>query len=238
MTRVPSLLPWLPWLVAIASCSTPPKPPTVDESRRRPLNAALEVELQTCRHELDNSRIVEREQRRRADAAVVHLGQQAQQQLATQERIERLIEREKSPAHSLATPAATAPNTVIPLHFAFGSSELAVTDADRSKLIAEARSAPLILLRGRTDGTAESPAESRIARQRAAAVADYLVRGGIAPERIRTTWQPVGDHAADNATPEGRSLNRRVEIEIYRQRPKWHDGAIAAASPPPQLPER
>jgi outer membrane protein OmpA-like peptidoglycan-associated protein len=73
----------------------------------------------------------------------------------------------------------------------------------------------LIVTRGRTDGDAESPAESRVARERAAAARAFLVQNGVDPARIRTTYQPVGDHTSDNDTPEGRALNRRVEIELY-----------------------
>jgi outer membrane protein OmpA-like peptidoglycan-associated protein len=94
-----------------------------------------------------------------------------------------------------------------------------VPDADASRIVDEARAAPLVVLRGRTDGSAESPAESAIARQRAAAVEAWLVQAGVDRGRIRTTWQPVGDHAADNTTAGGRTLNRRVEIEIYRAAP-------------------
>lgn len=62
-------------------------------------------------------------------------------------------------------------------------------------------------------------AASRIARDRAAAVRDYLVAAGVDPARIRATYQPAGDHIADNVSASGRHLNRRVEIEMYRALP-------------------
>ena len=58
MTRPILLLPWLPWLLLVSSCSSPPKPPTVDESRRRPVNTAMAIELQSCRSDLANTRIL------------------------------------------------------------------------------------------------------------------------------------------------------------------------------------
>ena len=64
-----------------------------------------------------------------------------------------------------------------------------------------------------------APAESRIARDRANAVRDYLVGAGVDPARIRATYQPAGDHAADNSSPSGKGMNRRVEIEVYRALP-------------------
>ena len=71
--------------------------------------------------------------------------------------------------------------------FGFGSTKLAVPADELSRLVDEARTAPLIVLSGRTDGATESAAESRIARERAAAVRAYLVQAGVDPSRIRTT---------------------------------------------------
>ena len=62
---------------------------------------------------------------------------------------------------------------------------------------------------------------------RANAVRAYLIAAGVDPARIRATHQPSGDHLADNRSPQGRNLNRRVEIEIYRAVP------VALQSPPP-----
>jgi outer membrane protein OmpA-like peptidoglycan-associated protein len=99
-----------------------------------------------------------------------------------------------------------------------------------ASVIESARTAPLVLLRGRTDGVTDSPAESRIARERAVAVRAYLVSAGVDPTRIRATYQPAGDHAADNSSPLGQGMNRRVEIEVYRALPIAM-GSSAAAMP-------
>lgn len=220
MSPVHTTLPWLPWLLALVSCSTPPKPPTVDESRRRPVNTAMAVELQTCRNDLDNTRIIAAEHQRRADAGSVALAQMVQQQIAQQEAVERILAQQQDLAHKVVVASSVSTrNLLVPVHFAFGSTQVSIAGRDAARVVAEARTAPLVLLRGRTDGTIETPAESHIARRRAAAVENYLVQAGVGRERIRTTWQPVGDHAADNATASGRALNRRVEIEIYRAAP-------------------
>lgn len=193
----------LPLLLALGSCSSPPKPPSVDESLRRPVNAAVAVELQVCKGELQNTRIAASESKRTAEAASAAAARLAAQQAAAV----RVV------------PAPEPRNSLYSILFAFGS-RLALPEADAARLIADARGSPLIMLRGRTDGATESPAESRIARERAAAVRDYLVQAGVEPARIRETWQPVGDHAADNTSADGRTLNRRVEIEIYRAAPQ------------------
>ena len=111
-------------------------------------------------------------------------------------------------------------NAVYTILFAFGSTDVKVPSSAASELIEHARQAELIVARGRTDGEVETAAESRIARERAAAVRAYLVQAGIDPARIRTTYQPIGDHAANNSTAAGRALNRRVEIEMYSAPPQ------------------
>lgn len=205
MTRPITLLPWLPWLLLVTSCSSPPKPPTVDESRRRPVNAAMAVELQSCRSDLENTRILAKESVRSAEAS--------------SQAIARMVQQQQLLVRGIETNAAAQRNLLVPVLFAFGSTQVNVPEADATRIVDEARTAPLVVLRGRTDGTSESPSESAIARQRAAAVEAWLVQSGVDRARIRTTWQPVGDHAADNSTPGGRTLNRRVEIEIYRAAP-------------------
>jgi len=198
-----AVLTLLPLLLTIGSCSSPPQPPQVDEWRRRPANAGVAIELQTCKGDLQNTRIAARESALVADATKV--------------TVARLRLQQRPPPK--ADPANYR-NTVHSVLFAFGSTKVNLPDEQVTHLIDEARTAPLILLSGRTDGTAPSAAESRVARERADAVKAQLVRAGIDPAKIRATWQPVGDHAADNGTDSGRSLNRRVEIEIYRIAPR------------------
>jgi outer membrane protein OmpA-like peptidoglycan-associated protein len=202
---------WLsiPLLLLLASCSSPPKPPTVDESQKRPANTAMAVELQVCRNDLQNTRILATESGRIADSTTATL----QQLAARQQAFGALQERAPVPA-----PAPKA-NSLFAVRFDFGSTRLAMPAELSAALVEEARSAPLVVLKGRTDGTADSLAESRVARERAAAVRDFLIAAGVDVSRIRVTWQPVGDHAADNTDAGGRSLNRRVEIEVYRALP-------------------
>jgi outer membrane protein OmpA-like peptidoglycan-associated protein len=205
MTRPSPLTSWLPWLLLLSSCSSPPKPPTVDESRRRPVNTAMAVELQACRSDLENTRILATESVRSAEAS--------------SHAVARMVQQQQLLVRGIEANASAQRNLLVPVLFAFGSTQVNVFDADATRIVDEARGAPLVVLRGRTDGATESSAESAIARQRAAAVEAWLVQSGIDRARIRTTWQPVGDHAADNGTAGGRTLNRRVEIEIYRAAP-------------------
>lgn len=192
-------------LLLLGSCSSPPKPPTVDESQRRPVNSAMAVQLQACSNELQNTRIWAAESSRAAATADVT----AQQLTARQQLI----------ASMQASTSATQSNSVYMVRFEFGSSRLSIPAELSTALVSDARAAPLVVLRGRTDGGTESTAESRIALARATAVRDYLISAGVDPARIRATYQPVGDPVADNATTNGRAMNRRVEIEVYRAAP-------------------
>ncbi len=211
-----ALTPLVPCLLVLASCSSPPKPPAVDESRKRPVNAQMAVELQVCRNDLQNMRLLATESGRIAETTTATLANMAarQQVLAAMQ-----------PPTGLQPPP---PNSVFTVRFEFGSTRVLIPPDSATALVEAAKAAPLVLLRGRTDGTSDAPAESRIARDRAAAVRDHLVAAGVDPARIRTTYQPAGDHVADNASPGGRSLNRRVEIELYRALPVAWSAAAAA----------
>jgi outer membrane protein OmpA-like peptidoglycan-associated protein len=218
----------------LGSCSSPPKPPTVDESRKRPANSAAAVNLQRCESELHNTRIVANEIRREAAAASAV----AARLVAQQAMVARTASASASasaasaassaPAVAVAVPLRASPevaapaahNIVYAIFFDYGSTEVSMPDADGERLIADARNAPLVMLRGRTDGSTESPGETRVARGRVSAVRAYLLQAGVDDWRIRSTWQPTGDFIADNTSPEGRARNRRVEIEIYREAPQ------------------
>ncbi|RVT50756.1 OmpA family protein [Rubrivivax albus] len=200
----------LPWLLWLASCSSPPpRPPQVDESLRRPANHADTLALHQCQAQLQSQRDETAEWRQTAE-------RRGQQILALQQAD---LARQAAALAAEADRPQAAANTMHTLQFAYGSTQVSLTREQASALLPDARQAPLVVLRGRTDGTADTPGESRIARERAAAVRDLLVGAGVDPRRIRTTHQPSGDHTADNTTAGGRALNRRVEVEIYRAAP-------------------
>ena len=190
----------------LAACGSPPKPPTVDESTKRPANSAMAVELQVCTNDLQNERLLATEARRLATSTLAALA--------------NLSARQQALA-SMQAPSPPPPsgNSVYTVRFEFASSRIDLPAEAAKVLVNEAKDAPLVLVRGRTDGASEAIAESRMARDRANAVRDYLVAAGVEPSRIRATYQPVGDHVVDNDSPTGRSLNRRVEVEIYRVAP-------------------
>ena len=195
----------IPALLALSSCSTPPKPPSVDEARKRVANSEGSVELQACRGALHNAQLQVTERTRFADSARAAFNNLAAARQADLARPE---------------PTEDMRSVVYTVLFAYGSSRVNLAEELSTRLLRDAMNAPLILLSGRTDGETESQAESRIARQRSEAVRSFLIAAGVSTTRVRTTWQPVGDHVAENASAGGRALNRRVEIQIYRLAPR------------------
>ncbi len=199
-------IPLIPWLLVLASCSSPPKPPTVDETQKRPVNSQMAVELQVCKNDLQNTRLLATESGRMAETTAATLGN-----LAARQQILAAMQGAQG-----QQPKA---NSVFTVRFDFGSTRVVIPTDVVATLVEDAKASPLVMLRGRTDGTGDAPGESRIARDRATAVRDYLVAAGVDPTRIRATYQPAGDHVADNVSAGGRGLNRRVEIEMYRALP-------------------
>jgi len=192
--------------LTVVSCSSaPPKPPEVDDSGRRPANSKTSVELQVCRGDLAGSRADLLDARKLAEGASSALAQ------VTAEELRCRI----TPAVATAPSAPPARNVVWTLHFAFDSPEIDATADEVARLAEAARAAAYVVVKGRTDGSIETPGESAIAQRRTAAMYDLLLKGGVDPRRIALQYQPVGDRIADNTTVEGRAANRRVEIELY-----------------------
>lgn len=71
-----------------------------------------------------------------------------------------------------------------------------------------------IYITGHTDNVGGGGYNKRLSRQRAQAVADFFVREKLFDNSLLRPGGDGEDHpAADNKTPEGRALNRRVVIE-------------------------
>lgn len=70
-------------------------------------------------------------------------------------------------------------------------------------------------IHGHTDiGDPDPRHNQRLSEERAINVRMYLIRKGIAPERLEAVGHGNTQPIADNRTPEGRAQNRRVEFEV------------------------
>jgi len=71
-----------------------------------------------------------------------------------------------------------------------------------------------IIVEGHTDSTGSDAYNQKLSEQRAANVADYLIGGGVSASKIIVYGYGEMRPKASNDTPEGRQINRRVEIHI------------------------
>ncbi len=65
---------------------------------------------------------------------------------------------------------------------------------------------------GYTDSRGSDKLNQKLSAKRAESVKAYLVKKGVAAERITTKGEGAANPVGDNATKEGRAKNRRVEI--------------------------
>jgi len=73
-----------------------------------------------------------------------------------------------------------------------------------------------VLIEGHTDNQGPAAYNKNLSLRRAQAVKNYLVSKGIAADRIEIVGYGESEPIADNSTPEGRQLNRRVEIKLIK----------------------
>lgn len=71
-----------------------------------------------------------------------------------------------------------------------------------------------IEISGHTDSEGAADLNMKLSNERAAAVKQYLTGKGLPPARLSTVGYGPSRPVADNATPEGRQQNRRIEFAI------------------------
>lgn len=76
----------------------------------------------------------------------------------------------------------------------------------------------LIEVAGHTDSIGDEAYNQRLSERRAQAVADYLVKRGIARDRLRVVGFGESRPRVPNTTPENRQMNRRVVLSVLDRR--------------------
>jgi chemotaxis protein MotB len=105
--------------------------------------------------------------------------------------------------------------------FSLGRANLTVNGQGvLRKLVPLLNSGPhSISVEGHTDpmpiSTRQFPSNWELSAQRATTVLRYLVRAGVPAERLRAIGYADTRPVADNATPEGRAINRRVALVVH-----------------------
>ena len=105
---------------------------------------------------------------------------------------------------------------------AFASGKASLTGSAAGSLRALATyiaAAPTgaIVIEGHTDSQGKAEANRKLSQQRAEAVKDALVAGGVPAASIKASGRGSAQPVADNKTAGGRAKNRRVEITIGRK---------------------
>ncbi len=72
-------------------------------------------------------------------------------------------------------------------------------------------------IQGHTDNIGSDQYNLKLSERRAQTVRDYLVSKGIDPSRLTVKGYGETMPVADNSTPEGRSLNRRIEFKVLNK---------------------
>jgi OOP family OmpA-OmpF porin len=101
--------------------------------------------------------------------------------------------------------------------FELGSATIsaeATAILDRIVAILVANPSTVATVAGHTDADGDAVANLALSQARAEAVVAYLVAGGIEADRLRAVGFGEDRPLADNATPEGRALNRRIEFVV------------------------
>lgn len=97
------------------------------------------------------------------------------------------------------------------------TAELMPTARERLDRVAQAMHevrARSVVVNGYMDRSGDPRRALDLSRRRADAVRAYLVSRGVAPERVRAVGRGDVEPLSSNASPEGRSDNRRVEIVV------------------------
>jgi hypothetical protein len=102
------------------------------------------------------------------------------------------------------------------MKFEDNSFEAHVDDRLLGAMSRAARSANRIFLHGHTDAYVASESGTELAIRRAVEVRRLLMSLNVDPERIRLFYRGAGNFVANNSTPEGKAMNRRVEIELRK----------------------
>lgn len=75
----------------------------------------------------------------------------------------------------------------------------------------------LVEISGHTDSQGDDDYNKKLSERRANAVTDYLIKRGIAPDRLKATGFGETKSVSTNDTEEGRANNRRVEMTVRKK---------------------
>lgn len=221
-------------LVSMGACSSVPKPAVADGSSRTPANDPARVQAIQQRVAQDRALLTDNNLLR----AQVDALQQKLMEMTT--IVREALTLPPAPAQRPQVAPAPATSSTVPLSrqsmslqglpstaysrnstgmvirvfHRFARTEFEPNEATAQMLRAGVRGAEHIDVTGHTDSNVVNPSDRVIANLRAEKARIWLINNGAEPQRISTHWFSAGQFLSENVTPEGRSLNRRVEIDV------------------------
>ncbi len=195
--------------------------------RQRQLAQMNEKQLESKRQQLEQAQEKLQQQNLNAeqmrkrqqdyDAAIAKLNVEIQRRKQAEQQVSELQDR----LNKVANVRQENRGTVITLDnsvlFSVGESKLLPNARQRLQQVANAlklKPDSKITIEGYTDSQGPSSLNQRLSEERADSVRDYLVSRGIDADRINTEGFGESRPIASNSNPEGRAMNRRVEIVV------------------------
>jgi outer membrane protein OmpA-like peptidoglycan-associated protein len=204
----------------------------LDAERQKAAEQQQQAQMEALKAQLEEQKKAADAARRAAEDQVASARRAADAERARADQArreaERIAAREKTQGDLLARLQAiersarieargivlTLPGSV---YFDTGRADVKKGAAERIARIGEALAgAPdrKIIVEGHTDSTGSTATNEKLSNLRAEAVKAILVAHGVSPDRIETHGYAATKPVASNATPAGRSENRRVELVV------------------------
>jgi outer membrane protein OmpA-like peptidoglycan-associated protein len=134
---------------------------------------------------------------------------------APRAEVPRAVPEREKPVGTTGTAAARI--EPYQLHFDTASRALTADSSQQLRGIVEylkGHPQAKVAIAGYTDNTGNDAANQRLSQDRATAVMDLIASHGIDKSRMTAEGYGASQPVADNSTPEGRQLNRRVEVTV------------------------
>jgi outer membrane protein OmpA-like peptidoglycan-associated protein len=195
----------------------------LNAARARQLDASIQqagseadrIRLRARTQEADAQTLKAQAAQQQAMSAEQRAAQQQAQAAAAQDRV-RMLEAQLREVEAQQTERGLLV-TLGDVLFAFNKAELSAQAGPRLDKLAnflKQFSDRKLLIEGYTDSVGSDSYNQELSDRRAQAVRDALVQRGVDTSRITARGYGKAHPVADNASAEGRAMNRRVEIVI------------------------
>ncbi|MBC7602696.1 MAG: OmpA family protein [Ramlibacter sp.] len=225
--------------VQMGGCSAVPKPAEADGSSRVPANDTARVQALQQRVNTDRKLLLDNSLLR-AQVDVLQTKLNEMTTIVREALTLPAAPRAQSAPIPVPTPPVAAPQSmaipnlpayayatnpsgvVVRVFHSFARTEFEPSEQVAQALRTSVRGAEQIEVSGHTDSNAVNPIDKLVAIERAEKARTWLINNGAEASKIRTKYFTAGNFLVENRTPQGRSVNRRVEIGIRNQQLAGH----------------